>query len=490
MLKKISALSALLLLAALPATAAGGQSGAWEIGPYAGYAWLDSYGGSAPDNDLLYGARVGYFVTSRWSVEASYQFLKTNIAAGGADFKLNSLRLNALYNFREGKPFRWHLTAGLGQESTKITGTSVDQTDLGWNAGAGVRYFFTPKFAVRGDGRFVRTHIGAGLNENQGNAEATVGVSWFLGGGPAPDADGDGVADHRDKCPSTPKGARVDAIGCPTDADHDGVYDGIDTCPDTPKGYPVDAAGCPRDSDGDGVVDGADACAGTPRGAKVDTKGCPTDADGDGVADGLDRCANTPKGAKVDASGCPLDSDADGVADGVDACLGTPKGATVDARGCPKDSDGDGVADGIDTCPDTPAGTPVDAKGCPMVAKAAPLFTDTKKSLVLEGVNFNSNSAVLTPDSSAVLDKVAASLTDWPDVKVEIDGYTDARGADAYNVSLSRKRAQAVVSYLVAKGVDGSRMSSKGNGKADPIADNGTDAGRAKNRRVELHKAD
>jgi len=237
-------------------------------------------------------------------------------------------------------------------------------------------------------------------------------------------------------------------------------------------------------------VDGADACAGTPRGTKVDSKGCPTDADGDGVADGPDRCPDTPKGTKVDASGCPIDTDGDGVADSFDACPGTPKGATVDAKGCPKDSDGDGVADGLDACPGTPAGTPVDAKGCPTVAKAAPLFTESKKTLVLEGVNFANNSAILTADSSTVLDKVAASLTDWPDVRVEVDGYTDSRGADTYNVSLSKKRAQAVVDYLGSKGVDKARMSSKGNGKADPLADNNTDAGRAKNRRVELHKAD
>ena len=69
-----------------------------------------------------------------------------------------------------------------------------------------------------------------------------------------PDSDGDGVADHLDKCPGTPKDVKVDAVGCPLDTDGDGVPDYLDKCPGTPKGTKVDAAGCPIDSDGDGVA--------------------------------------------------------------------------------------------------------------------------------------------------------------------------------------------------------------------------------------------
>lgn len=90
----------------------------------------------------------------------------------------------------------------------------------------------------------------------------------------AVDSDGDGVLDGADQCPDTPKGATVDARGCPMDSDGDGVYDGIDQCPDTPLGATVDARGCPSDSDGDGVYDGIDQCPDTPKGVKVDAKGC------------------------------------------------------------------------------------------------------------------------------------------------------------------------------------------------------------------------
>jgi OOP family OmpA-OmpF porin len=121
-----------------------------------------------------------------------------------------------------------------------------------------------------------------------------------------PDSDGDGVADRLDKCPETPRGVTVDAVGCPIDTDGDGVPDYLDTCPGTPKGVAVDDNGCPIDSDGDGVPDHLDACPGTPAGVKVDAKGCPLDSDGDGVPDHLDKCPDTPKGSVVDEHGCPF----------------------------------------------------------------------------------------------------------------------------------------------------------------------------------------
>jgi len=121
-----------------------------------------------------------------------------------------------------------------------------------------------------------------------------------------PDSDGDGVPDHLDKCPDTPRGVEVDSVGCPLDSDGDGVPDYLDKCPGTPKGVKVDATGCPLDSDGDGVPDTSDLCPNTPKGMKVDANGCP-DTDGDGVPDNLDKCPNTPKGIVVDATGCEVE---------------------------------------------------------------------------------------------------------------------------------------------------------------------------------------
>jgi outer membrane protein OmpA-like peptidoglycan-associated protein len=121
-----------------------------------------------------------------------------------------------------------------------------------------------------------------------------------------------------------------------------------------------------QDSDDDGVPDATDKCPGTPKGAVVDASGCPMDSDGDGVPDGLDDCPETPRTARgfVDVSGCSVDNDLDGIADYRDSCLNTPIGARTDSVGCPMDSDGDSVPDGLDDCPNTLKGIPVDKYGC------------------------------------------------------------------------------------------------------------------------------
>ena len=245
----------------------------------------------------------------------------------------------------------------------------------------------------------------------------------------------------------------------------------------------------PGDDDRDYVSDPLDSCPDTPQGAAVDEQGCPKDADGDGVPDGIDACFGTPNGAAVNTRGCPGDTDRDRAPDGIDQCPDTPKGATVDAQGCPIDSDQDGVADGLDFCADTPAGSQVDSHGCPETNRSANLFQG-KQNLVLEGVNFQSNSAKLTPDSVQVLDHVAFYLKDSSNVRVEIEGYTDSTGDESHNLELSQARADAVRDCLISQGVDGSRLVAVGHGESDPIANNNTARGRSENRRVELTKLD
>ena len=217
--------------------------------------------------------------------------------------------------------------------------------------------------------------------------------------------------------------------------------------------------------------------------------GAPPDSDGDGVANRHDQCPNTPKGAKVDARGCPLDADGDGVFDGLDMCPDTPAGVKVDAKGCPLDSDGDGIPDYQDKCPTVPAPGTVD--GCPPPKAVEPEAPKAEapaapRKLVLEGVNFNSNSARLRPESMAVLDHAAATLKEWGEVKVEVAGHTDSTNTEAYNRKLSQRRAETVRAYLIKQGVAADRLTAKGYGESRPVASNKTAAGRAKNRRVEL----
>ncbi|MBF8455799.1 OmpA family protein [Kaistella sp. G5-32] len=101
-------------------------------------------------------------------------------------------------------------------------------------------------------------------------------------------------------------------------------------------------------------------------------------------------------------------------------------------------------------------------------------------------VNFAFDSSNLTTLGKTNLDKLATVLSNNPDTNINIYGYTDSKGADAYNLSLSDRRAAAVKSYLSSKGVSSMRMNTMGMGKADPVASNDTDAGRAQNRRVEF----
>lgn len=202
----------------------------------------------------------------------------------------------------------------------------------------------------------------------------------------------------------------------------------------------------------------------------------PKDSDGDGVTDDRDQCPNTPAGVTVDANGCPLDSDGDKVPDSKDKCPNTPPGVSVDENGCPLDSDHDGVPDYLDKCPGTPEGTKVLPNGC----------TEMVLNEVNNEVNFAFNSAELTPNAERLLQPVAETLTKNSDMRIEVDGHTDSKGSDRYNLGLSRRRAESVKKYLVAQGVSSGQIVTRGFGEKMPVADNSTEDGRAQNRRVEI----
>ncbi|WP_428311961.1 OmpA family protein [Hydrocarboniphaga sp.] len=142
------------------------------------------------------------------------------------------------------------------------------------------------------------------------------------------------------------------------------------------------------------------------------------------------------------------------------------------------DSDGDGVPDQFDKCPGTPTGMPVDGVGCGL-----------EQVITLTGVNFEFDKASLTPDSRKILEEVALKVAHFKDVPMTLEGHTDSKGSDAYNQKLSQLRADSVRNFLIEQGVPGDKLSAVGKGETHPVADNNTDAGRALNRRVELHIA-
>ena len=122
------------------------------------------------------------------------------------------------------------------------------------------------------------------------------------------------------------------------------------------------------------------------------------------------------------------------------------------------------------------------------VTVASAFVPSAESPLVLEGVNFKSGTAALLPASAKILDDVAKALIAQPDVKIEIGGHTDADGHAASNLKLSQRRANTVKDYLIKKGVPASRLIAKGYGETQPIADNQSPEGKAKNRRVELKR--
>ncbi|MFB9052086.1 OmpA family protein [Formosa undariae] len=255
------------------------------------------------------------------------------------------------------------------------------------------------------------------------------------------------------------------------DADKDGIYDKDDACPDV-FGLAI-FNGCP-DTDGDGIEDSKDACpneAGT-----AEFNGCP-DSDGDGVADPEDKCPTVA--GLVALNGCP-DADGDGVADPDDKCPDVA--GPAENNGCPwADTDGDGVADKDDKCVDVPGTVAND--GCPELSEAVQKSLNEYAKTIL----FDTGKSSIKSHSAEVLENIIAIINEYPNATFTVDGHTDSSGSDALNMKLSDARAAAVKDYLVTKGIDSSRLSSKGYGEEKPIDSNKTRAGRANNRRVEIN---
>jgi OmpA family/Outer membrane protein beta-barrel domain/Thrombospondin type 3 repeat len=325
------------------------------------------------------------------------------------------------------------------------------------HAGGGVLVRAGERLGFRLDARNVsyRQEGGPGRDTRVNTMMITGGVTatWF---GRPRDSDEDGVPDKRDRSPSTPTGAIVDANGVPLDTDRDGVYDGLDKCP------------------------------GTPAGAVVDAVGCPIDSDGDGVPDGIDKCVDTVKGVVVDATGCGIDSDADGIFDGLDRCADTPRGALVDSTGCPLDADGDGIPDGVDICPATPPGVAVNAGGCPIVPSYYERQLLDGWEMTVTDLQFAPDSARILPEGAARLDSVAAVLEQWPMLKFEIGVHSDNQGERDRRFQLTRFRGREIVRYLAAHYpmLDPKNYWFTGYGDSEPITRNATAAGRAMNRRI------
>jgi outer membrane protein OmpA-like peptidoglycan-associated protein len=282
-------------------------------------------------------------------------------------------------------------------------------------------------------------NVGYGDVNNQ-ILESTVTLSFSFGG--IQDSDDDGIDDKHDQAPFDPEDIDQfqDEDGIPDpDNDNDGIPDLVDKCPMDPEDHDgwQDQDGCPDpDNDNDGILDINDKC---PNVAEdfdgfQDQDGCPDpDNDNDGIPDVCDRCPNEAETVNgfEDTDGCPDE---------------VPKQSTE-------------------------------------IGTIAPVQQDT---FVLKGINFKSGSADLMQESYPLLQQVVDELNAHPELRLEIRGHTDNQGNADSNQQLSQRRANTVMDYLVAQGINAERLTAIGKGDQDPVASNLLPEGRAQNRRIEF----
>ena len=255
----------------------------------------------------------------------------------------------------------------------------------------------------------------------------------------------------------------------PKDTDGDGLLDDDETAI-----YNTDPNN--RDTDGDGLIDGEEV-------NRHKTDPTLRDTDYDRLLDGEEVNSH-----KTD----PLmkDTDQDGCSDGDEVMDMNTNPLAVDTDGdelndCDeknvyrtnpliKDTDGDGAMDGKEVRDGTD----------PLTADV--LQIEESGELVLEGVNFETNSAVITQDSEEILQKALNTLRTNPDLRVEIQGHTDDVGRNAANQNLSERRANSVRDWFIQNGINANRMTARGYGEENPLVPNDSPENRARNRRIQF----
>ncbi|MEZ4466917.1 MAG: OmpA family protein [bacterium] len=516
--------------AAAPA-AAQIRPGSIELGASGGIWEGDEFHDDAP----VFGVRAGFNFTRVFGLELRYSGVSTTAHVPGADGLttteedrfISQLGLGAVLNLNDAvvNPY---LSAGAGM-------VLVEETYFGANVGLGVRWHITDMFITQAD---VRGWFSpdAPANDEYAHFQATLGFGVQIGGDfdmdkdgventadgcptqaedkdgfedtdgcPDDDNDKDEIKDADDKCPNEAedKDGDRDEDGCPdVDDDGDGVDNKTDKCIDKAEdkdGF-EDEDGCPDlDNDQDGIPDLVDQCPDIAEdfNGYEDEDGCPEadrDRDRDGILDSVDRCPDDPedKDGFEDEDGCPeLDNDRDGVPDSEDQCPMEPEDIDgfKDEDGCPDpDNDQDGIPDDQDQCPNQPENFNgvEDGDGCPEVEKKVVIAGG--KIRILDKVFFETNKAVIKTESYDILFQVAETLRQNPGItKVEIQGHTDSRGRDDYNLELSDRRAAAVRDFLIERGgIKGERLVSKGYGETEPIINEENADAWAQNRRVEF----
>jgi OOP family OmpA-OmpF porin len=469
-------------------------------------------------NDINPGFGIGFhhYLNRYFDVDGNLSIGTLDHSGTFGSFETRAIDITGMLRYKfdngwilpEEAQFAPYLSLGVGAGNVKFditrTGQATRTNDFGHldiEGGLGLKFKANEKFAIFA--QFMAylpftDNVDGFINGESDDSYiiSSLGLTYSIG--KKKDGDGDGVADSKDQCASTPSGVSVDDNGCPLDGDLDGIPDHQDQCPDI-AGTPA-LKGCP-DTDNDGIKDSEDDCP-NDAGTKA-LNGCP-DADSDGVADKDDKCPGTPKGVKVNGAGCEMDTDGDGILDSQDKCPNT-KG-TKENNGCPAPPKVDTIKPVANPAPDVkPAADakPVaeekpaaDAKPKVEAPKTeAPKVAKGKMSekqiverveVLAKDLRFDTDDIKLFNRPIKSLDELAEIMIDYPMINLTCEGHADSRASEEYNLKLSQERADAVKGYLVRKGVEPSRINAKGYGEANPIATNDTEEGRRENRRVDL----
>lgn len=369
--------------------------------------------------------------------------------------------------------------SGWAPNGTIGTGLEVKLADgILFDVNAGFNYYFDD---------LVNNVAWGDLND----AQLNLGIGFTFGGIPDGDDDKDGLlTSYEEQIGTDPNNP---------DTDGDGLKDGQEV-----KTYKTDPLN--KDSDNDGLNDYDEVM-------KHTTNPMNPDTDGDGLKDGeeVNTYKTNPKMVDTDGDGLtdgdevlkyktdPLlvDTDGDGLTDGDEVTIYTTNPTRAD-------SDNDGLNDGDEVNkyrtnplkPDTDGGTIND--GVEVGRGTDPLNPEDDvvkekqlevgEKVVLEGINFETNSTVITPDSEDILQTSLKYIQQHPNESYEISGHTDSRGSRKHNMNLSQGRAESVKQWLVDKGVDPSRLTTVGYGPDDPVAPNDTPENMYKNRRIEFKR--
>ena len=482
-------LTAFLLLVLLPAGSLLSQNldGRWIIGLRGGgNLWVNDLstlnGGPGAELEIGYGAtrHLSIGLLTGWELlKSSQDPTSTEVPWGYLKAEGIPASLFAKFYLMPGSSFAPYVYAGAGAfyYQRKTPNGYVPTNDKDWHTsihvpvGAGFHAFLSKKTAITFDMsyRFMdeNTDNLSDINDLSFDSYATakIGLSFFLGSSDADDDDADSLTNGEEKKlgtdldnPDTDKDGLKDGDEVkkyntnPTkpDSDEDGLsdYDEVTTHHTDPN---------KKDSDGDGLSDGDEV-------TKYKADPTKADTDGDGLQDGAEVSVNLTDPLKPDTDGDKL-TDGDEV----------NKDKTDPLKA---DTDGGSVDDGVEVARGTNPLNPDDDQ----------VKVKVGESIVMEGIVFATGKAEISPESEVTLNRVYEVMKSHPDVTVEIRGYTDNTGSATTNTKLSQERADAVMHWLVTKGISSDRITAKGYGPENPIAPNTTKEGRAKNRRIEFFR--